>query len=154
MGVRSIIAILLMLATAACSTYRREFDANPPFAPHFYRSFDVEVAWQAERTGQDVRLSGTVTNRRYPYLRDLGLTARLFDEKGNVLARETDDDFPTYIPSGKGAPFHVILTLPDGTTPARLRFNYTYFLAEEPPAFGGYGGYDDTPHFGNFDAPL
>lgn len=38
MRVRSIIAILLVLAMAACSTYRREFDANPPFAAHYYRT--------------------------------------------------------------------------------------------------------------------
>ena len=154
MRVQSIIAILLVLATAACTTYRREFDANPPFAPHYYRSFDVEVSWQAERAGQEVRLSGAVTNRRYAYLRDLELTARLLDEKGKILARETITDFPTYLPSGTAAPFRMHLRLPNGTTPARLRFNYTYLLTEEPPAVRGYGGYDDIPHFGNFDAPL
>jgi hypothetical protein len=154
MRVRSIIAILLLLVTAACSTYRREFDANPPFAPHYYRNFDVEVAWQAERSGRDVRLFGSVTNHRYAYLRDVELTARLLDEKGNILARETDADFPTYIQAGKAAPFQMKLSLPEGITPARLRFNYTYLLAEEPPAFRGYGGYEDIPHFGNFDAPL
>jgi len=154
MRVRTFIAILLLLATAACSTYRREFDANPPFAPHYYRNFDVEVAWQAERTGQDIRLSGAVANRRYAYLRDLELTVRLLDEKGNVLARRTSDDFPTYIPAGKDAHFHMLLSFPAGTTPARLRVNYTYFQAEEPPAVRGYGEYDDIPHFGNFAAPL
>jgi hypothetical protein len=154
MRVRSIIAVLLMLATAACSTYRREFDANPPFAPHYYRNFDVEVAWQAERSGQEIRLSGAVTNHRYAYLRDLELKGRLLDEKGNMLARETVGDFPTYIPAGNSAPFQIKLNLPKGTTPARLRFNYTYFLAEEAPAFRGYGGYEDIPHFGNFDSPL
>jgi len=151
---RSIVAIMLVLATAACSTYRREFDANPPFASHYYRSFDVEVAWQAERTGQDVQLSGAVTNRRYAYLRDLELTVRVVDEKGKVLARKKIHDFPTYIPSGKTAPFRVNLNLPEGTTPARLRFNYAYLLAEEPPAAGGYSGYKHVPHFRNFDAPL
>lgn len=154
MRIRSIIAMLLMLATAACSTYPREFDTNPPFAPHYYRNFDVEVAWQAERTGQEIRVSGTVTNHRYAYLRDLELKARLLDEKGNILARETVADFPTYIPPGKDAPFQMDLKLSGKTSPARLRFNYTYFLAEEPPAFRGYGGYEDIPHFGNFDAPL
>jgi starvation-inducible outer membrane lipoprotein len=94
MRVRSIIVITLMLATAACSTYRREFDSNPPFSSHYYRIFDVEVAWQAERSGQDVRLSGTVTNRRYAFLRDLELKARLFDAQGNTLARESNADFP------------------------------------------------------------
>jgi len=151
---RSIVAILLVLATTACSTYRREFDANPPFASHYYRNFDVEVAWQAEQTGQDVHLSGAVTNRRYAYLRDLELTARVVDEKGNVLARGKIHEFPTYIPSGKAAPFRMNLSLPGGTTPARLRFNYTYLLAEEPPAARGYSGYEHVPHFGNFDAPL
>lgn len=154
MRIRSIIAMLLMLATAACSTYPREFDTNPPFAPHYYRNFDVEVAWQAERTGQEIRVSGTVTNHRYAYLRDLELKARLLDEKGNILARETVADFPTYIPPGKDVPFQMDLKLSGKTSPARLRFNYTYFLAEEPPAFRGYGGYEDIPHFGNFDAPL
>lgn len=154
MRVRSIIAILFMVATAACGVYRRESDSNPPFSSHYYRSFDVEVAWQAERTGRDVRLSGTVTNHRYVFLRDLELKARLIDAEGKILARETIDDFPTYIPSGKSVPFQMNLTLPEGSTPVRLRFNYTYILAEEPPAVRGYGGYDDIPHFGTFDAPL
>jgi hypothetical protein len=148
---RSLIAILLVLAMAACSTFRQEFDANPPFAPHFYRHFDVEVSWQAERTAQNVRLSGEVTNRRYAYLRDLELTARLLDEKGKVLGRQTIGDFPTYIPFGKAEPFRMNLSLPAGTVPARLSFSYTYLLAEEPPAFNGYA---DVPHFGTFDAPL
>ncbi|HEY3307236.1 MAG TPA: hypothetical protein VGJ93_02165 [Desulfuromonadaceae bacterium] len=154
MRVRWSIAILMLLATAACSTYRREFDANPPYAHHYFRNIDGEVAWQAERTGQGIRLSGTVTNHRYAFMRDLELTARLLDEKGGVLNKETLSDFPTFIPSGKAAPFHMNLRLPDGTAPARLRFSYTYWLAEEPPAFRGYGGYEDIPHFGNFDAPL
>jgi hypothetical protein len=154
MRVRSIIIILLMLAMAACGINRRELDSNPPFAPHHYGSFDVEIAWQAERAGRNVRLSGTVTNHRYAFLRDLELKGRLLDAEGETLARETVADFPTYIPPGKSAPFHMNLTLPDGSTPARLRFNYTYLLAEEPPVVGGYGGYDDIPHFGTFDAPL
>ena len=114
----------------------------------------MEVAWQAARTGRDISLSGTVTNLRYAYMRDLELTTRLLDEKGGVLARETLADFPTYIPSGQAAPFHMKLRLPDGTAPTRLRFSYTYWLAEEPPAFRGYGGYEDIPHFGYFYAPL
>ncbi len=154
MRMRSIMTFLLLLATASCSTYRKEFDANPPFAPHYFRNIDVEVAWQSQRTGQEMRLSGAVTNRRYAYLRDLELTVWLLDEKGGVVARETRVDFPTYIPSGKSAPFQLNLRLPAGTSPARLRFSYTYFLAEEPPAVRGYGGYEDVPHFGNFDAPL
>jgi hypothetical protein len=145
--------MLLLLATAACSTTRKEFDANPPFAPHYYRNVDVEVTWQAVRTGQDVQLSGAVTNRRSAYLRDLELTVRLLDDKGAALARETVMDFPTYIPSGKAAPFQVKLSLPPGTTPARLRVNYTYLLTEEPPAVRGFSGTDDIPHFGRFDAP-
>jgi len=74
--------------------------------------------------------------------------------KGGVLARATLADFPTYIPSGKAAPFQMNFRFPDGTAPARLRFSYTYWLAEDPPAVRGYSGYEDIPHFGNFDAPL
>lgn len=154
MRARTIITILLLLATAACSSYRKEFDANPPFAPHYFQKLDVKLTWQSERNGQEILLSGTVTNLRYAFLRDLELTARLLDEKGRVLARETVADFATYIPSGEAAPFSMNLRFPAGTVPARLRFNYTYGLAEEPPAFRGYGGYDDVPHFGKLDAPL
>jgi len=154
MGVRSVIAILLLLTTTACSTQRREFDANPAFAPHYHRKFDVEVAWQAERTGRDVRLSGTVANRRYAYLRDMVLMVRLLDDQGKVLARERVEDFPTCLPTGKKEPFLLNLTIPINTVPVRLRFNYTYFLVEEPPAVSGYGGYEDVPRFGKFDAPL
>ncbi len=153
MSLRALVVILFLLTTAACSTYRREFDANPPFAPHFFRNREVEVTWQSGRTNQEIQLSGSVLNRRYAYMRDLELKVRLLDEKGGVLARETLADFPTYIPSGKAAPFQLNLRFPVGTAPARLRFNYTYWLAEEPPAFSGYGGYEDIPHFGAFDAP-
>ncbi len=154
MRARIIVAVLIVMASAACSTYRIEFDANPSYAPHYFRKLDVEVAWQAERAGQDLHLSGAVINHRYAYLRDIELTIRVLDEKGHVLAKESLADFQTYIPPEKAEPFHLNLRLPVGTTPARLRFNYTYWLAEEPPAFRGYGGYEDVPHFGNFDAPL
>jgi len=154
MKVRSIIVILLLLGTVACSAYRPEFDANPPFGSHYFRNFDVEVTWQAERIGQEIRLSGAVTNHRYTYVRDLELTTRLLDGKGSVLARAMLADFPTYIPTGKAVPFQINLHLPDGTDPSRLRFSYTYLLAEEPPPVRGFGGYENIPHFGNFDSPL
>src|SRR6185369_13357289 len=149
MRIRWVIVILLLLATAACSSYRKEFDANPAYAPHYFRNNGVEVAWQAERKDMEIRISGRVVNHRYAFLRDTELTARLLGEKGAVLAKDTLIDFPTYISIGEGAPFSMILRLPAGATPERLRFNYTYWLAEEPPAVRGYGGYDDIPHFGN-----
>lgn len=146
--------ILLMLVTAACAAYHREFDANLPFAPHFSRNFDVEVAWQSVQTGSILKVAGSVTNRRYAFLQDFELTAKIFDQKGALLASETSDSFPNYIPSGKSEPFAMTLTLPDGATPTRLSFHYDYFLKEEPPVFRGYGESGDTPHFGTFDAPL
>lgn len=153
MRVRLIFTMLLLLSTTACSTYRREFDANPPFAPHYHKRFDLEVAWQAERTGRDVRISGTVANRRYAYLRDMVLMVRLFDVRGKELARERIEDFPRYMPTGNKEPFQFNLRIPDNTIPVRLRYNYTYILAEEPPDFSGFGGYG-VPRFGRFDAPL
>lgn len=154
MRIRTVFVVMLLMATTACSSYRKEFDANPSYAPHYFRNNGVEIAWQAERTDMEIRISGTVTNHRYAYLRDLELKGRILGEKGTVLARETLNDFPTYIPTGKAAPFRMNLRLPTGTDPQRLRFNYTFWLAEEPPAVSGYSGYEDVPHFGNFDAPL
>ena len=154
MRARSIVFALLLLATAACSTIEKEFDANPPFSPHFFRKFDIELAWMAERKGQEIVLSGMVTNQRHAYMRDLELTVRLLDDKGGVLARETVADFPTHLPSGEAATFHINLRFPAGADPARLRFGYTYCLSEQPPVPRGYGGHEDIPHFGNLDAPL
>jgi hypothetical protein len=154
MRVRTICIILLLLATAACSAYRTEFDINPSYAPHYFRHFDVEVTWRSTVAGEELQLKGMVTNRRYTYMQDLELTARLLDEKGGVLATKTMADFPRYIPSGKGEPFQTVLTIPAGSAPARFRFSYKYWLAEEPLAVMGYGGYEDVPHFGDFEAPL
>jgi len=153
MNMRTIIALLLLLTITACSAYRREFDANPPFAPHAVRSFDVEIAWQAERKDHDIVLAGTVANRRSGYLRDLELTVRLLDDKGETIAKETITDFPTYLPAGKSEPFHLGLRFPADRAPARLRFGYTYRLIEEPPAFRGHDS-GEVPRFGTFDAPL
>ncbi|MSM39271.1 MAG: hypothetical protein GJT30_06590 [Geobacter sp.] len=153
MNMRTIIAVLLLLVMTACSAYRREFDANPPFAPHSVRSFDVEIAWQAKRKDHEILVAGIVANHRIGYLRDLELTVRLLDDKGKVLAGETITDFPTYLPSRKSEPFSLGLRFPVDRTPARLRFGYTYRLVEEPPAFRG-GDSGEVPRFGTFDAPL
>jgi hypothetical protein len=151
---RSIIAILLLVATAACSASRKEYDTNPSYSPHFFRKYDLGLTWQAERKDHEIVLLGTVVNRRSMYMRDLELTVRLLNDKGEILAMETVAEFPTFMPTGEGAPFHLNLRFPEGTAPARLRFGYTYWLTEQPPALKGYGGHEDIPHFGNLDAPL
>jgi len=87
-------------------------------------------------------------------MRDLELTVMLIDEKGNVLVRETTASFPTFIPPGQSEPFRMTLRFLSGASPARLRFVYTYSLAEHPPAVKGYGSYESDLHFGNLDAPL
>lgn len=144
-----LLASLLLLATTACSTVRRELDSNPPFAPHYFRYHDVEVNWQVERSYELLRLAGTVTNRRDAYLRDLELTVRVVDGMGRPLARASFTDFPTYLPPGKTETFRMDLRPPPGAMPAWFRFTYIYWLAEEPPAFAGN---EDVPHFGHFDS--
>jgi len=143
------LVLLLLLATAACSVYHKELDKNPSFSPHHFSYYDVEIAWQAERTGQRVSLAGTVTNRRSYYLRDLELTVRLTDERRKILARETYADFPTYIPPGRSEPFRMEFRPSPDFAPTHVRFTYIYWLAEEPPAFTQYR---DVPYFGNFES--
>ncbi len=145
-----LLGLLLLVTVTGCSTHRAEHDANPPFAPHHVRHFDAEFAWQVERSDGTARLAGSVTNRRYAFMRDLETTVRVLDDKGNLLARETVTDFPTYLPPGRTEPFHILFRLPPDVAPARLSFTYVYWLTEEPPAFKGY---DDVPHFGHFEAP-
>ncbi len=150
MAHRIIFWALLLLSVGGCASYRKELDANPPFTPHRFSSYDLEVAWKTEQSDGGLRLAGAVTNRRDYFLHDLELTARLVDREGKVLARETYTDFPTYVPPGKEAPFRMELRLPAGGAVERIRFSYVYWLAEPPPAFRGYG---DVPYFGSFDSP-
>jgi hypothetical protein len=151
MALRLILVTLLLLATAACSAYHKELDGNPPFASHHYRYHDLDVVWQSEQTGDGIRVTGTVTNRRNHYLRDLELTVRLLDSWGAFLAKNIAADFPTYVPPGKTVPFRMEFPLSPGAAPEWVRFTYVYWLAEEPP---GFRGYDEVPYFGNFNSPL
>lgn len=148
---RFLVTALLLLATAACSSYHKEIDGNPPFAPHHFRYYDVEIAWRAEPTNDGVLLTGTVTNRRDYYLRDLELAARLMNERGVVLARADYAAFPHLIPPGNVAPFEMELRLPPNTRSEQVRFTYVYWLTEAAPELRGA---EDVPHFGSFDAPL
>jgi hypothetical protein len=150
MILRFILATLLLAVSAACSTYQKEIDRNPPYAPHHFRNYDLGVEWQSTQTGQGILLTGTVTNHRAFYLRDMELTARVVDGRGKVIARGSVTDFPIYIPSEKAAPFRMEIRIPAGAAPERVRFTYVYWLAEEPPAFRPY---DDVPYFGHFDSP-
>ncbi len=146
-----LLSLLLLIIAPACSTYHKTLDVNPPFSPHRFGSYDVEITWQTERTADGIRLAGAVTNHRSYYLHDLELTARLIDDRGKVVARETYADFPTYIPPGKTEAFRLELHPAPGSAPQQVRFTYVYWLAEEPPAFRGYG---DAPYFVNFNSPL
>ncbi len=148
------VRIFLLVTIAlfpACSIYHKELDQNPPFSSHRFRAYDVEITWQAERTTGGIRLAGTVTNRRSYYLHDLELTARLVDHQGKVVDRETYGGFPTYISPGKTEAFQLELHPTTGGLPQQIRFTYVYWLAEESPAFRGYG---DVPTFGSFNSPL
>jgi len=148
---KRLIVATLILITASCSSYRKEIDDNPPFAPHHFRYYDVEITWRTEPTNDGVRLTGTVTNRRDYYLRDLELAARLMNERGVVLARTDYAAFPHLIPPGKAAPFEMELRLSPNTGSERVRFTYVYWLTEAAPELRGA---EDVPHFGSFDAPL
>ena len=101
MSARCLGAMLLFLAITACSAYRQEIatapiSAKPAFTPHYFSNRDVEVVWQEERNGQEIRLTGTVTNRHKAFMRDLVLTSRLLNDISRDLARATVSEFPTY----------------------------------------------------------
>jgi hypothetical protein len=159
MKARYVATILFLLAATSCSTYRPEItsrpaDTQPIYTPHHFSNRDVQVVWQTERTGQEIRLSGTVTNHHNAYMRDLVLTTRLLNEISRDLARETVTEFPSYCLCWQTVPFHVTLRIPNGTTPKRIHINYTYWVAAESPAAGGFVGFKDFPHVGAIDVLL
>lgn len=145
-----LLAALLLLTTMGCAGYHKELDSNPAYSAHRFRYYDLQVDWRAVRDDGTIRLSGTVSNMRSFFLQDLELTARLVNEKGRVIARESYSDFPHYIPPGRSEPFRLEFHIPPGTQTDRVHFSYYYFLVEAAPEFRGR---DDNPHFGGFVSP-
>jgi len=164
MRTRIAMAMLLLMAITSCSTYRTEINATPAYTspfytgpsytPHFFRNQDVEVVWQTERTGQELRLSGTVTSRRKAYMRDLVLTTRLLNEISRDLTRETLTNCTGYSQCLLAAPFNITIQIPNGTTPKRLHIKYAYWVAEETSSAKGFVAHKDFPHFGFIDVLL
>lgn len=159
MRTRIAMAILLLMAITSCSTYRTEIDTrpaytSPSYTPHYFRNRDVEVVWQTERTCQELRLSGTVTNRRKAYMRDLVLTTRLLNEISRDLTRETLTNCTGYSQCLLAAPFNITIQIPNGTTPKRLHIKYAYWVAEETSSAKGFVAHKDFPHFGFIDVLL
>ena len=159
MKARFAMAMLLLLAITSCSTYRAEIDAKPAYirpsyTPHYFRNRDVEVVWQTERAGQELRLSGTVANHRNAYMRNLVLTTRLLNEISRDLTGETLTDCSAQCQLIKVVPFHITLRIPNGTTPKRLHIDYAYWVAEEPPSARGYVAHKDFLHVGAIDVLL
>lgn len=150
---KSISALLLILSyLVACAGPMKELDANPPYSPHQYRYYDLELDWKSERTDDLVRIEGKLSNLRYYFLRDLELTASLLDEKGKVVARESVTAFPTYLRTNETVPFRLELRLKPGQALRRIRFSYTYQLADTYQS-NGYRR-DDVPHFNSFESEL
>jgi uncharacterized lipoprotein YmbA len=159
MKARFVMAMLLLMAITSCSSYRTEIDTRPAYSkpsytPHYFRNRDVEVVWQTERSGQEVRLSGTVTNHRNAFMRDLMLKTRLLNEISRDLTKETVTNCTASSQCLKVVPFHITLQIPNGTTPKRLHINYAYWVAEEPSSARGYVALKDFPHFGVIDVLL
>lgn len=145
-------ALIMLVFLTACAAPVKELDANPPFSPHRYRYYDVEILWKSERTDDLIRIEGTVNNLRYYFLRDLELTAGLLDEQGEVLTRETYATFPTFIRTHETVPFRLELRVKPGQSPRRVKFSYTYLLADTYESYG-YPR-DDVPHFNSFESDL
>lgn len=151
--IRKIIPVaVLLLLVAACATPRKELDTNPPFSSHRYRYYDLEILWKSARTNNIVSIEGQVKNLRSYYLRNLELTASLLDEKGEVLARETFASFPHLLDIAGTETFRMELRLKAGEEPKRLRFSYTYRLADAYQS-PGYAR-DDVPRFNSFESNL
>ena len=151
MAKQFLILALLLLSCCGCATYHKEIDSNPPYSAHHFRYFDLEITWQARKTGSGVRICGTIHNLRAYYLQDLELNARLLNQSGRVVARGSSADFPNYVDPGRSVPFDLEFPLAPGSEADRVHFGYLYWLVEAAPEFRSE---DDVPHFGAFTAPL
>lgn len=122
MGKRFLTAGLLLVMTG-CAIQKTSVDANPPFAPHEYRSHDLSVDWQSARQDHVVTVSGTVTTMRYLFAYSfLSLTAQVLDNQGQVIGTNTVY-FRDWLQGS--APFH--MDIPVAGSPAeRVRFTYAF----------------------------
>lgn len=139
-----LLAVIFSVMTG-CATYTPpKFD--PALYPHAHRSYDLTLFWNVTRAGSVVTIPGFVKDTRFAYIRDLELTATLFDSGGKKVTEATFLFFPRQISMDELVPFTLNIALSAGQNPAKIRFFYRYRLPERD--------YGDTPYFYTFEEEL
>jgi hypothetical protein len=119
---------------------------EPALYPHTYKHYDLTLFWKTEKKDNAYNITGFVKNTRYPYVKDLELTASLRDEGDKSLAEATFFFFPNLLPMDELAPFTLDLPVKPGNRPIKIKFFYRYRLAERD--------YDTSPYFYSFETEL
>ncbi len=141
----SIVLAVVFAVLTGCSSYiPPKFD--PALYPHAHAFYDLTLYWNVQNEGMGVVIPGFVKNTRFAYIRDLELTATLFDDSGKKLNEATFLFFPRLIEMDEYIPFTLNIALPNGQKPAKIRFFYRYRLPERD--------YGDTPYSYTFEEKL
>lgn len=143
---KSKIALAVLFAVlTGCSSYTLpKFD--PVLYPRVHSAYDLTLYWNVRNEGSGVAIPGFIKNTRFAYIRDLELTATLFDDGGKKLNEATFIFFPRQIEMDEPIPFTLNIGLTNGQKPAKIRFFYRYRLPERD--------YGDTPYSYTFEEEL
>ncbi len=144
--------VLILVLLSACSAPHKEIGQTPSGACS-YRYYDMEIIWTTAPTGNAIHLTGTVRNLRSFFLQDFELTAILLDENGRALAESSTPPSPNLINMNEPVPFSLKFVLTPGQIAKKIRFKYTYYIKESPPAVRG-GRDEGVPRTHSFEADL
>lgn len=136
------ISLSLLMLTLAVSAACTSMQQMPATFPHSHQRYDARISWQATRSGDVVQVIGVYRNDRFYYLTDVELTVCLLEDGNSCLSEKTR--FFSQLALDESAPFRLELPVPPGRRPSRLKFSYSYRLAEpgmqSPPYFGSFIG--------------
>ena len=143
---KTICVSVISLLMAACAA-QLPVRCDPALYTHCYKGFDLDVAWKTRRDGANLAVLGAITNNRNEFLRDLELTVTLLDDQGKKLSSADFMFIPNIIRLDEIKPFGLMLTVPPGSAPQRLKFRYSYYQTGNGIGF-------HLPFFYEFEADL
>lgn len=108
---KSLILLLIIAGMPACASLKSS--QNDPMAqfPYRHNAYDLIVAWNSLQTEHGTIIDGLIKNVRYPEVRDIDLTVKVFDPKGSLLSKGSFLLVPAPLSMYESAPF--IVKLPD-----------------------------------------
>ncbi len=136
----------MWLALAGCAPLSPSPRLAPSAYTHVYKSYDLTFYWDSTVQHNTLYLSGMMKNTYLYPLTGLELTVTLLDDHRKELGAGTFFFIPPQINVDEREPFDLTIAIPEGGTPATLKFFYGYRVPERE----GY----DVPYYYTFETSV